>query len=189
NDQAWSHLRLHIFPDGGVARLRAYGRPLPPEAGAEIDLAAALSGGRALAWSDDHYGGPQLMLGPGRGRDMGDGWETRRRREPGFDWIVVELGRPGRINRIEVDTAHFKGNFPDRCSLCAANLGDAGGLSVASTLASAIHWREVLSQQKLTADAIHQFTPETDLGVVSHVRLNIYPDGGVSRLRIFGTAE
>ncbi len=116
---------------------------------------------------------------------MGDGWETRRRREPGNDWIIVKLGTPGIVERIEVDTAHFKGNYPDRCSLQAAFVEAGNDETVVS---EAEGWDELMPPQKLEADRQHFFEGDAirALGAVSHVRLNIFPDGGVSRLRIFG---
>ena len=155
------------------------------EARRVVDLAAALTGGVALACSDAHYGSMQNLLAPGRGINMGDGWETRRRREPGFDWVIVELGHPGVIDRIEVDTAHFKGNYPDRCSLQAAFLP---GAPLETVIAQSIYWSDLLTEQKLSADHVHVFEVAAEHRErVSHVRFNIVPDGGVSRLRLFGT--
>ena len=115
---------------------------------------------------------------------MGDGWETRRRREPGNDWMIVKLGASGHIERVELDTAHYKGNYPDRCSLQAALV--KGGTDQA-VITQSMFWPELLPQQKLAADKIHKFEKQLrGDGPVSHVKLNIYPDGGVSRLRIFG---
>ncbi len=184
----WSHLRLHIYPDGGVARLRVYGRPvLAGDAAGEIDLASALNGGRVVAFSNAHYGAYQRLLAPGRGRDMGDGWETRRRREPGNDWLILELGTTGRIGRALIDTCHYKGNFPESASLQAADLSDFKGDLDQAVVTSAMFWPVLLDRQKLEADAIHEFGAElSDVGPVTHVRLNIFPDGGVSRLRLFG---
>jgi allantoicase len=182
-----SHVRLNILPDGGVARLRVYGRPAgAPAVAADglVDLAAALNGGYPVAWNDAHFGVAGNLLLPGRGVDMGDGWETRRRREPGFDWCIIALGQPGTIRRIEVDTAHFKGNFPDRCSLQA---GYAPGLSDQALVAQAQFWPTLLPEMKLQADHIHTFRDEVAaLDKVTHVRLNLHPDGGVSRLRLWG---
>ena len=128
--EVWSHLRLHILPDGGVARLRVYGRPRLNLAtqgeNAEIDLASSLNGGRVVAFSDAHYGAYQRLLAPGRGQNMGDGWETRRLRQPGNDWIIIELGARGTIASTVVDTAFFKGNFPDRCSIQGADVTGFG---------------------------------------------------------------
>lgn len=183
----YSHLRLNILPDGGVARLRVYGRPSGAAIAGEdglIDLAAALNGGYPVAWNDAHFGVAGNLLLPGRGMDMGDGWETRRRREPGFDWCIIALGQPGTIRRIELDTAHFKGNFPDRCSLQA---GYASSLSDQALVAQAQFWPTLLPEAKLQADHIHLFLSEVaTLGKVTHVRLNLHPDGGVSRLRLWG---
>ena len=182
-------LRLHIYPDGGVARLRVYGEPYcdwsARDRGKIHELSGLESGGRIVAYNNAHYGSPWALLAPGRGVNMGDGWETRRRREPGNDWIVVQLGHPGNIERIEVDTAHFKGNFPESCSIQAA-LVDGGTDS--SVVTQAMFWDEALERQKLKADTVHVFEQKTirAQGPVSHVRLNIFPDGGVSRLRIFG---
>jgi len=188
--ESWTHLRIHIYPDGGVARLRVYGVPELDAANAkgEIDLASALNGGRILGFSDAHYGDCNRLLAPGRGLNMGDGWETRRRREPGYDWMIIALGARGVIERALIDTAHFKGNFPDTVSIQAADMKSFGdGLSDALVTAS-MFWKDLLPQQKLGPDAEHMFREElADLGPVTHVRLNIFPDGGVSRLRLFGT--
>ncbi|SFD05834.1 allantoicase [Tropicimonas isoalkanivorans] len=187
--ESWTHLRLHIYPDGGVARLRVFGVPELDriQDGKEIDLAASLNGGRILAMSDAHYGDFRRLLAPGRGIDMGDGWETRRRREPGHDWMVLALGARGIIERIEVDTAHFKGNYPDRCSLQAADMQSFGDGLTDALVTDSMFWETLLPEQKLSADAIHEFREElADPKPVTHVRFNIHPDGGVSRLRLFG---
>ena len=116
---------------------------------------------------------------------MGDGWETRRRREPGADWVIVKLGHPGLIREVEVDTAHFRGNFPDRVSLQAARVQ---GIADDALEAASSNWPVLLPEQKLSADAVHRFSPQVvNLGPVSHVRMTIHPDGGVSRLRLIGT--
>jgi allantoicase len=148
-------------------------------------LSLANNGGRIIAYNDAHYGSVWTLLTTGRGVNMGDGWETRRRREPGNDWIIVKLGAPGIVERIEVDTCHYKGNYPDACSLQAALVASATDTSIVT---EAMFWPELLSKQKLQADQIHTFSGEAvaGLGPVSHVKLSIYPDGGVSRLRIFG---
>jgi allantoicase len=185
-----THLRFKIYPDGGVARLRVHGevvpdmKPLAAGAG-EIDLVAVENGGRAIISSDQFFNEPLNLLMPGRGKDMSDGWETKRRRGPGFDWVVLQLGIEGTIRGVEVDTAHFKGNFPESCSLeaCHAQMSAAADLRTAN-----LPWKEILPRTKLKANARHVFRGQIqDAGVASHVRFNIYPDGGVSRLRIFGT--
>ena len=185
---AWNALRLNIFPDGGLARFRVYGVVKPDWTQARsdevIDLFAIDRGGVALLANDQHYGHIGNLNRPGRGVNMGDGWETRRRREPGFDWVIVRLGHPGTIEEVEVDTAHFRGNFPDRVSLQAAM---AQRRASDASEAESAKWPMLLSEQPLRADAQHRFKSElASLGPVSHVRMNIHPDGGVSRLRLFG---
>lgn len=193
SDGAWTHLRVNIFPDGGIARLRVYGQPLGSLAaaaasGQTVDLIAMENGGRAVSWNDASFGSSaSALLLPGRGMNMGDGWETRRRREPGNDWCVIALGAPGTVEKIDVDTAFFKGNYPDRCSIQAAHV--TGGTDRSITTQS-MFWQTLLPEQKLQMDAIHSFSEEVArLGPITHVRLNIFPDGGVSRLRLWGRLQ
>ena len=187
--EVFSHVRLHIYPDGGIARLRVYGNPCidTTKTKGPIDLASALNGGRILAFSDAHYGAYHRLLAPGRGLDMGDGWETRRRREPGNDWLIIALGTRGILQKVEIDTAHYKGNYPDTCSLLGADLSNFTSDLIAALVTASMFWEPVLDPQKLSADAIHTF-PITNPAQtpVTHVRLNIFPDGGISRLRLFG---
>ena len=138
-----------------------------------------------VAASDEHFGAAAKLLLPGRGLDMGDGWETRRRRGPGFDWAILALGRAGTIERVLLDTAHFKGNYPHQASLQGAWVtSDGEGLAAESA-----SWPELLPRQLLRADTEHTYERElAALGPISHLRLNIFPDGGVSRLRAFGRA-
>ncbi|MBS1210173.1 MAG: alc [Proteobacteria bacterium] len=182
--ETWTHLRLSIYPDGGIARLRVYGRPAGDwaVAGAQLDLAAAINGAWIVAANNEHFGAAATLLLPGRGLNMGDGWETRRRREPGNDWCIIALAAPGIIERVEVDTAHFKGNYPDACSLQAARM--SGGTEQ-SLITQSMFWPELLAPQKLQMDAEHDYATIA-MGPVTHVRFNIFPDGGVSRLRLFG---
>ncbi len=188
NDQPWTHIRFNIFPDGGIARLRVYGIPYlnwsEISSDQEIDLASSLNGGRALACSDEHFGRMSNILNPGRGVNMGDGWETARRRTPGNDWVIVALGHPGEISRIVVDTLHFKGNYPDSCSIQAAFV--KGGTDEQIETQS-LFWKELLPSQKLEMHQEHEFSEQIRaLGPITHIRLNIFPDGGISRLRLFG---
>lgn len=184
----WTHIRLNIFPDGGVARLRVFGEVVPAwrtiAKDATVDLAFVGNGGSVVAASDMFFGNKENLIMPGRAANMGDGWETKRRRGPGHDWAILKLGKPGRIETIEVDTNHFKGNFPDRCSIDALNAPNA---IVDSLTWQEFSWTEILPQTKLQADTQHYFQKElTPLPVCTHVRLNIFPDGGVSRLRVWG---
>jgi allantoicase len=188
DSQPYSHVRLNIFPDGGVARLRVYGTPhkdwstiRPDEV---IDLCAALNGGRAIACSDEHYGQMGNLINPGRAAVMAEGWETARRRTPGNDWVIIALGVPGEVQQIVVDTLHYKGNYPDTVSIQAAFVkgGTDGQIETQS-----LFWRELLPAQKMQMDREHLYSAELNaLGVITHVRLNVFPDGGVSRLRLIG---
>jgi len=188
-DQPWTHVRLNIIPDGGVARLRLYGMVVPDwnklKAGELVDLAAIENGGVPLACSDMFFSSMNNLIMPGRSANMGDGWETKRRRGPGNDWIILKLGLPGTLRKIEVDTNHFKGNYPDMCSIdgCAAPGASTDDLTSPET-----RWDEILPQTKLEAHTRHFFERElSPISDCTHIRLNIYPDGGVSRLRVWGT--
>jgi allantoicase len=178
--EAVTHLRFNIFPDGGVARLRVHGEVVPEWhlAGGlahEVDLAAAENGGDVLQCSDMFFGPKHNLIMPGRAVNMSDGWETRRRRGPGHDWVIVKLAAEGRIRRIELDTNHFKGNYPDTASIEGSRDGET--------------WTELLPRTKLQAHTRHFFLDElqTD-GPFTHLRMNVFPDGGVSRMRVWGTA-
>jgi len=172
-----THVRLNIFPDGGVARLRVHGEvavDLERLRGRAVDLAAVENGGVVLSASDSHFGRKEHLNLPGRASSMAEGWETRRRRGPGHDWAIVRLGAAGRIERIEVDTNHFKGNYPESFSLEARHDPE-------------MEWTDVIPRTKLRAHARHLFAKELRArGPFTHVRLRIYPDGGVSRLRVHG---
>ena len=181
-----THVRFKIYPDGGVARLRVHGNVLPDwdelrSRNGQIDLAAAENGGDVIAASDEFFGHRQNLIMPGTPRDMSDGWETRRRRGPGHDWCIVRLGTTGTLERIEVDTSFFRGNYPESCWLEGVR-ADNGELD-------AVKWRELLAASKLQPHMRHSFSPSRDVGAVTHVRFNIAPDGGVSRLRLFGRPE
>ena len=130
-----------------------------------------------LEASDMFFGHKHNLIMPGLAQDMSDGWETKRRRGMGYDWCVVKLGNAGTIRRVEVDTSHFKGNYPESCLIEAGNDTNLDG----------IIWQELLPNTKLQAHTRHVYADEIkDCGVVTHVRFNIFPDGGVSRLRLFG---
>ena len=186
SEQTWTHVRLNIFPDGGVARFRVYGIVVPDWSKVKpdelVDLAAIENGGVPLACSDMFFSSMNNLIIPGRSENMGDGWETKRRRGPGYDWIILKLGLPGLIQKIEVDTNHFKGNYPDTCSIEGC---EAPGASTEDLAAA--QWREILPKTKLQADTRHFFERElSPVANCTHVRLNIFPDGGVSRLRVWG---
>jgi allantoicase len=188
DERSWTHVRLNIYPGGGIARLRVYGEVRcdfgVSDRDAPIDLLAVANGGRLVACSDQHYGTPLHIAFPGIGANMGEGWETHRRREPGNEWALFALGQAGVITSIEIDTTHFKGNAPDRCSIQA---GCVMGGTDESAVTQSMFWRYLLPEQKLRADQSHPFDREVvSLGVVTHVRLNVIPDGGINRVRLFG---
>ena len=149
-----------------------------------VDLAALENGGTAVAWNDAHYGHPANMLAPGRAPVMADGWETARRRRPGNDWCVIRLGTAGTIGSLLVDTRHFKGNYPDRFTLRAARLDTEPAADRIEP--ESANWPLLVPETKLSADAELTIDKVESLGPVSHVRLDIFPDGGVSRLRLYG---
>jgi allantoicase len=184
-----THLRLNIFPDGGVARLRVHGMPVPEWTrfalgGGEVDLAALKNGGWVVSSSDMFYGNRQNLILPGRSLFMGDGWETRRRRGPGHDWSIVQLAAPSVLHRVEIDTDHFKGNVPDRFRLEGIHSPGASGDVLAAPSAA---WIPLLGERGLQPDASHVYEDLLPHEALTHVRLSIVPDGGIARMRLFGT--
>ena len=196
--QAWTvggekrvtHVRLCMFPDGGIARFRLYGQAMPvwpADATEEVELSAAVMGGVAVKCSDQHFGGKENLLLPGRGVDMGDGWETKRSREEGHvDWVIVRLGARGKVTKVVIDTAHFRGNFPQEVTVEGLN---AEGKVVEAEDA---RWVELLGVEKLGPDQEAEFgSAEMKNGhgedAYTHLKMTIIPDGGVKRFRAFGT--
>ncbi|EJD02860.1 allantoicase [Fomitiporia mediterranea MF3/22] len=183
--EAYNYVKLNMYPDGGIARFRVYGiiqAVFTEDFDESIDLAHVFSGGRAVFVSDQHFGVGSNLLLPGRGKDMGDGWETKRSRiKDHKDWVIIQLGAPGILEKAEIDTAHFKGNFPESCELHALNSKDI----IPNVDESA--WTRILQRTKLKADVQHYFDLENVQNqIYSHVRVTIYPDGGIKRVRIFG---
>jgi allantoicase len=189
NDQTWTHLRLNIYPDGGVARFKVYGEVYKNwnlVVGKEtVDLAAAVNGAKSVLCNDMFFSHMDNLIMPGRGVNMGDGWETKRNRTPNNrDWVVVRLAHRGFVERLLIDTCHFKGNFPDTCMVEGINVTDPRHTDLSS---ADLQWIEILPKTKLQADQERFFRNElTNHGPFTHIRLNIYPDGGVSRMRAFG---
>jgi allantoicase len=188
-----THLRFHIYPDGGVARLRVFGEVVPTprflgknvSPAQEVDLAALEHGASVVACNDMFFGSRHNLIGPGRAANMGDGWETKRSRREGPDWAILKLAARGTLHRALLDTLHFKGNFPESAALHVADVPD--GTDVATLAESA--WTEILPRSKLQAHTLHDYEREiASHSPGTHVRLRIWPDGGVSRLRLFGIA-
>ncbi len=184
-----NYIKLQIFPDGGVARLRLLGEVKlnwdSNNKNGLIELSSLKLGGSIVAFNNAHYGDVSALLSDGRGKTMGDGWETRRRREPGHDWIIIKLATEGLIKQIEIDTAHFKGNYPDQASVQVSNFDE--GKNLEEIINDSQNWSYILNKTKLRADNIHNYEIDNkSTEGITYVRLNIYPDGGVSRLRVFG---
>lgn len=187
SNERFTHVRLHIYPDGGVARLRVHGEARPDWDALGtglVDLAAAVNGGRVVLTNDQFFGHGEQVIYPGEPRVMREGWETRRKRGPGNDWLVVQLAGRGTLERLQVDTTHFKGNYPDTCSLEGIDLPQPvpDEFFGSRTLA----WTTIVGPQKLEAHRQHVFEALEARGPFTHVRLSIYPDGGIARLRLYG---
>jgi len=177
-----THVRLRIYPDGGVARLRVHGDVVPSPAlleGLTADLAALENGGDVVACSDEFYSSPRNVLLPGLSRVMGEGWETRRRREAGNEWLVVRLAGASVVSLAEIDTSGYIGNSPGSASL-------AGLDATASPLSDPDAWFPLLPRTALLPDTPHRFRLPGS-APVTHVRLDVFPDGGVARLRLHGS--
>lgn len=220
-NKVYTHVRLKQYPDGGIARFRLYGKPtavLPSDPNQEIDLAHVANGGVAISFSDQHFGAVDNLLIPGRGKDMGDGWETKRSREPNHvDWVIVRLGLPGYVDRVVIDTAHFLGNFPQSITVEGLNNDktksheDDDDITLDDS-----RWKFLVPKAHAGPNKVHEYiregensaiisgTSSSDINgpkesfnalavpkdeVFTHVKLTIIPDGGVKRLRIFGRAK
>jgi allantoicase len=186
-----THVRLRIFPDGGVARLRVFGVVVPDErtfwrAGA-VDVAAVENGGTVAAVSDEFFGPPSNLLLPGRGVNMGDGWETKRRRTPGSDWCVIKLGRRSVVDRVVLDTAFFKGNAPQAVVVEAIDDPAPTTETLRRQNDDGGRWSVLIGKTALVQHKSHVLEPERPM-TVTHLRVHIFPHGGVNRLRVFGNA-
>ncbi|HST86065.1 MAG TPA: allantoicase [Kineosporiaceae bacterium] len=182
NDQRWTHVRLTIYPDGGVARLRVLGDvvPDPRMLTGTVDLAGLANGGQVIGCSDMFYSSAGNLIRPGDTATIAEGWETARRRDDGHDWVLFALAGAGRIRRAEIDTSHFIGNAPGAVRLVGID-------ARTSSLEDAGAWRELLPRTRLRPDALHRFRIGTDS--VTHVRMEVFPDGGMSRVRLFGELD
>ncbi|MEO6796285.1 MAG: allantoicase [Candidatus Dormibacter sp.] len=184
DERRFTHLRLSIFPDGGVARLRVMGRVIPdprPLDGLTIDLASQDYGGAVVASSDDFYTSAQVLNRPDRARTMGEGWEARRRRDDGHDFVVFQLAFAGIIRQLVVDSAHFKYN-------ATPEIGVYGCGDEVAPAVDAPGWRPLLARTRLQPDTMHVF-PITAAWPVGSVRLDAFPDGGLSRVRVIGSID
>ncbi len=175
NRHRWTHLRLSIYPDGGVARFRAHGDVVPDPAflGGTIDLAALENGGRVTGCSNAFYSSPEHLIMPGLARVMSDGWENARRRDESGDYVEFELAGSGLIHHAEIDTSYFVGNAPGWIKLSAADRADPA-------------WRGLMPRTRVQPDTRHRFLIDS-AEPATRVRLDVFPDGGLSRLRLYGS--
>jgi len=182
----FTHVRLNIYPDGGVARIKLFGfldlSFNKPSNNKLIDLASILNGSFIVACSDEHFGNANNILLPGKSKNMGNGWETRRRRGKGYDWIIIKLGFTGKPNIFEINTHYFKGNYPDLFSIQACN---ANFKTVKKLIKASEKWKTIIKKTKLSPNSSFKAFNKLKTNI-NYVKLNIYPDGGISRLRIFG---
>ena len=184
----FTHIKLNIFPDGGVARLRLYGT-ISKENNKfgikTINLASLLDGASVIACNNEHFGKAENILAPGKAKNMGDGWETRRRRDKGSDWLILNSIRGKKINKIEISTHHFKGNFPSHCSLQATFIPSKKSSS--SIVKKSNNWKFLLNKVVLSANKTHKFKNKLmKNNKINFIKINIFPDGGISRFKIFG---
>ena len=190
NKNIFTHVKLNIFPDGGVARIRIYGEMLTSKKFGKktINLTSVLNGATPIACNNEHFGRAENILAPGIGKNMGDGWETRRSRGKNFDWLILKCATAGKINKIQIDTHHFKGNYPNKCSLQADLITKK--ISTKNIVRNSKNWSFLLNKVKLYAHKKHNFKNKLMKNKeINYIKINIYPDGGISRIRAFGKVE
>ena len=188
NHSTFNFVKLNIFPDGGVARLRLNGKVDLEKInikGKNVNLSSILNGSTILGCNNEHFGKAENVLSPGSGFNMGDGWETRRSRGKNFDWIIIKFGMPGIIKKLEIDTHHFKGNYPDSLTVQSALIKDK--LKSKKILNNSKKWKLLLGNTKLKPHKKHSYKSKTfSKNKVNCLRINIFPDGGISRIRAIG---
>jgi len=184
----FTHIKFNIFPDGGVARLRLYGSISKKENNFKnkiINLASLLNGSSVIACNNEHFGKAENILAPGIAKNMGDGWETRRRRSKGYDWVILNTVKGNKISKIEISTHHFKGNFPSHCSLQATFISSEKSSS--SIVKDSNKWKFLMNKVSLSSNKTHIFKNRLmKNNKINFIKINIFPDGGISRFKIFG---
>jgi len=188
NKFSFNYIKLKIFPDGGIARIRLFGKIDMKKAniGKKItNLSSSLNGASIVGCNNEHFGRAENVIAPGKGKNMGDGWETRRSRGKNFDWLIIKFGKIGIINKLEIDTHHFKGNYPDSCSVQTSAI--LKNVSNSYIVKNSSRWKTILSKAKLKANKKHIFKNiHMKKNKVNYLKINIYPDGGISRIRTYG---
>ncbi|MEH3142612.1 MAG: allantoicase [Mycobacterium kyogaense] len=182
----WTHVRLRLASDGGVARLRVHGEVLPDPAefcDVSVEVSGLEQGGRVEWSSDSFYSDASALIRPDRPRTMGDGWETRRRRDIGpetHDAVLISFAVPTDLRRLEVDTSWFVFNASREVSVLASrHRPDLNGWAMVPFDVP------VLDRTPLAADTRHRFAVAVD--DVCALRVQAYPDGGLARVRAIGT--
>ena len=188
NRSVFNYIRLNIFPDGGVARIRLYGKINMGRINLNkknINLTSVLNGASIVGCNNEHFGRAENIIAPGKAKNMGDGWETRRSRGKNFDWIIIKFGKSGLINKLEIYTHHFKGNYPDTFSIQTANISKH--VSNNFIVRNSKKWKYILKKSKLSANKKHVFKKFLlRRNKENLLKINIYPDGGISRIKAFG---
>jgi len=188
DNKIYNLVRLKIYPDGGVARLRVYGTVVPPSKTSSrklFDLVAVGNGGRIVSCSNQYFSKPSNLLLPGRGVNMGDGWETARSRVPGnSEWVVIALGKKGTLNKIQIDTKNYIGNYPKKVQAfaCRTQFTDP-------SYDRNVQWLSLIEPSPLQADHLHEFDVKWNNLLFTHIKINIFPDGGLKRVRALGHFE
>ena len=188
NRSTFNFIKLNIFPDGGVARLRLNGIVDLEKinlSGKNVNLSSILNGSTIVGCNNEHFGKAENVLSPGVGVNMGDGWETRRSRGKNVDWIIIKFGKPGIINKLEIDTHHFKGNYPESLTVQSALI--TNNINSNKILINSKNWKIFLEKMKLKPHKKHIFKSNINKkNKVNFLKINIFPDGGISRIRAFG---
>ncbi len=188
NHSTFNFIKLNIFPDGGVARIRLNGIVDLEKInlnGKNVNLSSILNGSTIVGCNNEHFGKAENVLSPGVGVNMGDGWETRRSRCKNVDWIIIKFGKPGIINKLEIDTHHFKGNYPESLTVQSAFIADKTNSN--KLLANSKNWKTFLEKTKLKPHKKHLFKSKINKkNKINCLKINIFPDGGISRIRAFG---
>ena len=188
NHSTFNFIKLNIFPDGGIARLKLNGKVDLEKInlkGKNVNLSLISNGSTIVGCNNEHFGKAENVLSPGVGVNMGDGWETRRSRGKNFDWIIIKFGLPGIINKLEIDTHHFKGNYPETFTVQSALISNKAKSK--KIIKNSKKWKILLGKTKLKPHKKHSFKSKTfKKNKVNYLRINIFPDGGISRVRALG---
>jgi len=183
----YNYIRLNIYPDGGVARLKLLGDVVVDKINFsknKFDLLSVLKGSKIVACSDEHFGKAENLLLPFKSKNMGNGWETKRRRGAGFDWVIIKLGKPGFIENFDIQTHYFKGNFPSYCSI--QYFFSNKNININSIVNSSKKWEYLVKHLELKAHSSIKKQLSKKSKKINYLKLNIYPDGGISRIRSLG---